>query len=120
MKRFLTLGMTLLLALAMTACSAAETVTQAVTLADWANESGWVSFAVLAQNDSLMDAWDTGAKAFGPMLGMEDLDGSTLRALNAGMCGMEDGIVSIAFSEKTISALDANGEAVFSYQYSLF
>lgn len=119
MKRFLTLGMALLLVLTTIACASAETVTQAVTLTDWENESDWVPFAVLAQDDSLMDAWDAGAKAFGPMLGMEDLDGSTLRALNTGMCGMEDGIVSIAFSEKTISALDANGGAVFSCQYTL-
>ncbi len=119
MKRILTLGMALLLVLAMIACASAETAVQAVTLANWTNESGWVSFAVMAQDEALMDAWEAGAKAFGPVLGMEDLDGPTLRALNAGMCGLEDRIVSLAFSEKLISALDANGGAVFSHQYTL-
>ncbi len=119
MKRILTLGMALLLVLAMIVCAAAETAVQAVTPADWANESGWVSFAVLAQDEALADAWEAGAKVFGPMLGMEGLDGTTLKALNAQMCGMEDGIVSLDFSEESISAMDANGEVVFSYHYTL-
>ena len=110
MKRILALGMALLLVLAMIVCAVAETAVQAVTPADWANESGWVSFAVLAQDEALADAWETGAKVFGPMLGMEGLDGPALKALNAQMCGMEDGIVSLAFSEESISAMDANGE----------
>lgn len=119
MKKVLILGMSLLLVLAMIVSASAETAVQAVTLSDWANNSGWMSFAELAQDDALTEAWEAGAKVFGPMLGIEDLDGPTLRALNAQMCGMEDGIVSLAFSEDSISAMNANGGVVFSYQYAL-
>ncbi len=119
MKKVLIPGMALLLVLAMIVSASAETAIQAVTLSDWANDSGWVSFAVLAQDDALTDAWEAGAKVFGPVLGMEDLDGPALRALNARMCGMEDGIVSLAFSEDSISAMDADNGVVFSHQYAL-
>ena len=57
MKKVLILGMSLLLVLAMIVAASAETAVQAVTLSDWANNSGWMSFAELAQDDALTEAF---------------------------------------------------------------
>lgn len=61
MKRFLSVALSLLFLAAFT-CAMAESVSLDV----WQNEAGWTSFATLAQDETLVDAWDAGAKAFGP------------------------------------------------------
>ena len=114
MKRILSLTLTLMLLISGLCCAMAESV----TLDAWQNEAGWTSFAVLAQDDALADAWDAGAKAFGPALGMEDMTGEALRAMNAQVCGMEDGIVSLTVDGSTITAVNAEGEAVFAHEYT--
>lgn len=62
MKRILSLTLTLMLLISSLCCAMAESV----TLDAWQNEAGWTSFAILAQDESLADAWDAGAKVFGP------------------------------------------------------
>ena len=114
MKRILSLTLTLMLLISGLCCAMAESV----TLDAWQNEAGWTSFAVLAQDEALADAWDAGAKAFGPALGMDDMTGEALRAMNAQVCGMEDGIVSLTVDGSTITAVNAEGEAVFAHEYT--
>ena len=62
--------------------------------------------------NALADAWDAGTKAFGPALGMEGMTGEALRAMNAQVCGMEDGIVSLTVDGSTITAVNAEGEGL--------
>lgn len=33
---------------------------------DWSQENGWTAFYTFAQSDTYDDAWEAGAKAFGP------------------------------------------------------
>ena len=49
---------------------------------------------------------------------MEDMTGDMLRAMNAQVCGMEDGIVSLTVDGNTITAVNAEGEAVFAHEYT--
>lgn len=49
---------------------------------------------------------------------MEDMTGEALRAMNAQVCGMEDGIVSLTVDGNTVTAVDANGDAVFTHEYA--
>jgi hypothetical protein len=114
MKRILSLTLTLMLLISGLCCAMAESV----TLDAWQNETGWTSFAVLAQDEALADAWDAGAKVFGPALGMEDMTGETLRAMNAQVCGMEDGIVSLTVDGSIITTVDAEGGTVFAHEYA--
>ena len=62
MRRILSITLSLMLLISILCCAMAESV----TLDAWQNEAGWTSFAVLAQDEALADAWDAGAKAFGP------------------------------------------------------
>ena len=49
---------------------------------------------------------------------MDDMTGEALRAMNAQVCGMEDGIVSLTVDGSTVTAVDANGDAVFAHEYA--
>jgi len=49
---------------------------------------------------------------------MDDMTGDMLRAMNAQVCGMEDGIVSLTVDDSTITAVNAEGEAVFAHEYT--
>lgn len=118
MKKLVALLTALLLALCMISISAAESATVTVTLAPWEHEAGWLSFSAFAQSDVLLDAWETGAKHFAPILGIENLDGEMLRAMNAQMCGFEDGIVALTVADNSVTASDESGNVVFSYTYS--
>ena len=49
---------------------------------------------------------------------MDDMTGEALRAMNAQVCGMEDSIVSLTVDGNTVTAVDANGDAVFTHEYA--
>ena len=49
---------------------------------------------------------------------MDDMTGEALRAMNAQVCGMEDGIVSLTVDGSTITAVDAEGGTVFAREYA--
>ena len=49
---------------------------------------------------------------------MEDMTDDMLRAMNAQVCGMEDGIVSLTVDGSTITAVDAEGGTVFAHEYT--
>lgn len=88
------------------------------TLVDWETEEGWTAFYTFTRDEKLNDAWDAAAEAFGPAIGMDDLDGEGLKALNVQICGMEDDIVRLEFAEDNITAIDSTGEMVFSHKYN--
>ena len=114
MKRILTLTLSLMLLISGLCCATAESI----ALDAWQSDAGWTSFAVLAQDEALTNAWDAGAKVFGPALGMDDMTGEMLRAMNAQVCGMEDGIASLSFDGDTVIAANAEGETVFFHEYA--
>ena len=88
------------------------------TLADWKNDAGWTAFYTFTQNPDLDDAYEAAADAFGPAIGMADLDGEGLKALQIQAAGFEDDISSFTFTDDSMTALDSEGDKVFSYQYS--
>ena len=49
---------------------------------------------------------------------MDDMTGEALRAMNAQVCGMEDGIVSLTVDGSTITAVDAEDGTVFAHEYT--
>ncbi len=88
------------------------------TLADWKNDAGWTAFYTFTQNPDLDDAYEAAAEAFAPAIGMDDLDGEGLKALQIQAAGFEDDISSFTFTDDSMTALDSEGDKVFSYQYS--
>lgn len=88
------------------------------TLADWKNDAGWTAFYTFTQNPDLDDAYEAAAEAFGPAIGMDDLDGDSLKALQIQAAGFEDDISSFTFTDDSMTALDSEGDKVFSYQYN--
>ena len=49
---------------------------------------------------------------------MDDMTGEALRAMNAQVCGMEDGIVSLTVDGSIITTVDAEGGTVFAHEYA--
>lgn len=88
------------------------------SLADWEAEEGWTAFYTFTRDEKLNDAWDAAAEAFGPAIGMDDLDGDGLKALNVQICGLEDDIVRFEFAGDEITAMDSTGKTVFSHKYN--
>lgn len=113
------LFVSLLAALLALACAAglAETPPDGTTLDAWVHEEGWTSFSAYTQVEALDSAWEAAAASFGAAVGMEDLDGSTLKALNMAACGFEDGITTLTFSGSTVTALNQAGNVVFAHAY---
>lgn len=87
------------------------------SLKAWEREEGWTAFYTFTRDDNLKDAWEAAAEAFGPVIGMDDLDGDGLKALNVQVCGLEDDIVDFEFDGNTITALDSRENIVFSNEY---
>lgn len=117
MKRKLTWVITLTLALCMMAGVGVAEAQDGETLAAWQLDAGWRAFYTYTQEAELDDAWEAAAAAFGPALGMEDMDGATLKAMNAQVCGLPDGIVRLEFDGESVRALDAAGQTVFEHAY---
>lgn len=88
------------------------------TLTDWKNDAGWTAFYTFTQNPDLDNAYEAAAEAFGPAIGLDDLDGDGLKALQVQAAGFEDDISSFTFTDDTMTALDSEDNKVFSYQYS--
>lgn len=95
-----------------------KSIAKGESLVDWAAEEGWTAFYTFTRDEKLNEAWDAAAEAFGPTIGMDDLDGDGLKALNVQICGLEDDIVRLEFAEDKISAMDSTGNTVFSHKYS--
>lgn len=95
-----------------------ESAARGESLVDWEAEEGWTAFYTFTRDERLNDAWDAAAEAFGPAIGMDDLDGDGLKALNVQICGLEDDIVRFEFAEEEITAMDSAGKTVFSHKYN--
>lgn len=88
------------------------------TLADWENDAGWTAFYTFTREPALDDAYEAAAAAFGPAIGLDDLDGAGLKALQVQAAGFTDDIASFLFADDTMTALDSGGNTVFAHPYS--
>lgn len=129
MKKIVALILSAALALSLAACGAipfaglAERSVEAPagsgeSLEAWSSEAGWTAFYTFTQNEKLEDAWEAAAEAFGPVIGIKDLTGAGLKALNVQVCGLEDDIVRFEFDGSTVTAVNSEGGAVFSRPYT--
>lgn len=84
--------------------------TMGESLKSWNTEAGWTAFYTFTRNENLNEAWEAAAKAFGPSIGMDQLDAEGLKAMNVQICGLEDDIAHFEFTDTTITATDSTGE----------
>ena len=117
MKRKLFWTMAAVLALCLTACAGVAEEMDGSQLSAWQREADWRAFYTYTQEPELDEAWSAAASAFGSALGMEDMDGDMLKAMNAQVCGLPDGIVRLEIDAETVCALDCDGNVVFSHPY---
>lgn len=88
-----------------------------VSLDKWKNENDWIAFYTFTEDEKLDAAWEAGAKAFGPTIGMYDLDGEGLKKLNRQVCGFEDAITRFEIADGIVTAFNNLGSIVFSHPY---
>ena len=93
-------------------------LTNGESLKAWNTNAGWTAFYTFTRNENLNEAWEAAAKAFGPSIGMEQLDAEGLKAMNVQICGLEDDIAHFEFTDTTITATDSTGKTVFSHPYT--
>ena len=137
MKKILALLLSVVMAVSLAACGQAQqkqtssdstsTVDQTLdgtqlasgeSLKAWNTNAGWTAFYTFTRNENLNEAWDAAAKAFGPSIGMEQLDAEGLKAMNIQVCGLEDDIAHFEFTDTTITATDSTGKTVFAHPYT--
>lgn len=102
----------ILAAALLSGCAAAEE-----TLSAWEHEGGWVSFPLEAQKEELNEAWEEGAKVFGELIGLDKLDGATLKKMLLQGYAYETHFDNLAIDGSRVTVTSQEGEELFSHEY---